>query len=833
MATLDVELGNEIFIQGKYLALGINGSGSLGTKQLAPFGISTDLINGFNRLGMLADFDGFGIGKAPTTTEAMLDGTPTEGFTIGYRIGGSTYVAQNQERVSRTSISGETSDRSAGGVAKAGWTGTSAEKLGVDQTISLTDDGKYVRVDVVLTNGSSAAMTDLRYMRSIDADHGITFGTVNKIVSQSGTGGALVGAYAGTSPFFYYAQDARAVVSTTVGYRSVDPYTAEVLTSPQAVGYSLSGDNVINIAFNIGTLSAGAQTTLTFYMGITDNLDATVAAIKAAPTVPTTPTKPTTPINVAPSAANDAFALLSGATVTGNVLGNDRDGNGDALTASVTSGPRNGTLTLNRDGTFSYKAAAGFVGTDTFAYGASDGKLSSSATVTLTVSAPPPAPVPTNTAPTAVNDAYTLAANGSVKGFVLANDSDANGDAIAAALKTGPANGTVTLATDGTFIYTPKANFSGADSFTYTASDGKAASSATVSLTVKAPANTAPVAAADSVTTAAAGTVTGNVLTNDTDAEGNALKASLKSGPANGTVTLASDGSFTYTPSAGFSGADSFTYAASDGSAQSSATVSIAVTPPPTPASDPIFTRAGTQDGSADSNQILSGPTYHNTFFVDSTDASGVDRISNFGADDVLVTRAGLYDGNGDGIIGLRNGVARLDSPTGADAAILDGVTAIRSLGKSEAGLFVYAQAGVRPRGAIEGKLGADTLTGDNLDRSKQAFFFDTALDLNLGNDAIVKFGSKDILVTTSALFDGNNDGVVSFGGDGRLALVGSSGATGDTAVAGEAGYVSVTSLTGTAVTELEIDGSMVRGDTTYYVYSLVGSSAGLDDLVF
>lgn len=281
MALTDLKIGNEIFLQGKYLTLGINSSGSLGTKQIAPQGIFTDIANGFNRVGMYADFDGFGVGKSSTVTEAMLDGTPTEGFTIGYKIGGSTFIAANQERTSRINITGISSDRSTSDVAKAGWVGATTEKLTVDQTISLTDDGKFVQVDVVLINKSSSAMSDLRYMRSIDPDQGSSFSTENKIVSQSGSAGALVAAYAGGGmPLFYYAEDARAVVSTTAGYRSVDPYTAVVSTAPQAVGYSLKGDNVINIAFNVGSLDAGAKTTLTYYMGVTDNLDNTIAAIK-------------------------------------------------------------------------------------------------------------------------------------------------------------------------------------------------------------------------------------------------------------------------------------------------------------------------------------------------------------------------------------------------------------------------------------------------------------------------------------------------------------------------------------------------------------------------
>ena len=92
--------------------------------------------------------------------------------------------------------------------------------------------------------------------------------------------------------------------------------------------------------------------------------------------------------------------------------------------------------------------------------------------------------------------------------------------------------------------------------------------------------NDAPVAVDDSATTAEETPVGGSVLTNDTDVDGaTTLTASLVANAANGSVTLASDGSFTYTPAANFAGSDSFTYTASDGTAASNvATVTVTVT---------------------------------------------------------------------------------------------------------------------------------------------------------------------------------------------------------------------------------------------------------------
>ena len=179
-------------------------------------------------------------------------------------------------------------------------------------------------------------------------------------------------------------------------------------------------------------------------------------------------------------------------------------------------------MTLNANGSFTYTPTAGFSGTDSFTYNAKDagGNPSNTATVTLTV---------TDNAPVANNDAYSTLAETpltvTAAAGVLANDTDADGDPLTAALVTGPANGTLTLNTDGSFTYTPNAGFRGADSFTYQANDGtlNSATPATVTLTVN---DNAPVATADSYATDENTTLTvaaAGVLTNDTDADGDPL----------------------------------------------------------------------------------------------------------------------------------------------------------------------------------------------------------------------------------------------------------------------------------------------------------------------
>jgi VCBS repeat-containing protein len=289
------------------------------------------------------------------------------------------------------------------------------------------------------------------------------------------------------------------------------------------------------------------------------------------------------PVNDAPVAVADAYSVDEDATLTidaaAGLLANDTDIEGDALTATVITGPASGTLTLNADGSFSYTPNADFNGTDTFTYSVSDGTLSSEATVTITVN-------PVNDAPVAVADTYdatedTVLTIDAAAG-VLANDTDADGDPLTATLVTGPANGTITLNSDGSFVYTPNADANGSDSFTYSVSDGTSTSEATVTINVAA-ANDAPVATADAYATdqdtALAIDAAAGVLANDTDPDGDPLSAILVTGPTNGTLTLNADGSFNYTPTTGFTGTDTFTYKANDGTLESETTVTITVNP--------------------------------------------------------------------------------------------------------------------------------------------------------------------------------------------------------------------------------------------------------------
>ena len=199
---------------------------------------------------------------------------------------------------------------------------------------------------------------------------------------------------------------------------------------------------------------------------------------------------------------------------------------------------------------------------------------------------------PNNTAPVAADDAYDATEDtplvvDALSG-ALANDSDPDLDALTVDSfdAVSAAGGTVAMNPDGSFTYTGAADYVGADSFGYTVSDGRGGfSTATVEIDVAA-VNDAPVGADDSYsgtenTVFAVGAAAG-VLANDSDADADGLTVDSFDAvsTAGGTVSMNADGSFTYTPAAGFTGADSFAYTVTDGNgAFDTATVTLTVDP--------------------------------------------------------------------------------------------------------------------------------------------------------------------------------------------------------------------------------------------------------------
>ena len=142
-----------------------------------------------------------------------------------------------------------------------------------------------------------------------------------------------------------------------------------------------------------------------------------------------------------------------------------------------------------------------------------------------------------------------------------------------------PGHGTLTLTPDHRFVYAPAEGFVGTDSFSYDIRDREGAG-ATASVTVAvAPQNAAPVAVDDTVASTGQA-VTLDPLANDNDPDGDPLRLTALTLPIEGQITLEPDGGVAYTPPAGYSGTDSFTYQVTDGTATSEAEVRVSVEAP-------------------------------------------------------------------------------------------------------------------------------------------------------------------------------------------------------------------------------------------------------------
>jgi hypothetical protein len=285
-----------------------------------------------------------------------------------------------------------------------------------------------------------------------------------------------------------------------------------------------------------------------------------------------------TAVNDAPVAVDDAATTAEDTALViaaADLAGNDTDLDGDALTVTAVGDAVNGSVGL-AGGNVTFTPAANFNGAASFTYTVSDGTATDTGLVAVTVTA-------VNDAPVAVDDVATIAEDTPLVGplsSLFVNDTDADvGATLSVTAVGGAINGAVVIVGGG-FTFTPAANFNGTASFTYTVSDGTATDTGLVTITVTS-VNDAPVAVDDAGTTTedtplviAAATL----VANDTDADtGAVLTVTAVGGATNGSVGLAG-GNVTFTPTANFNGAASFTYTVSDGTATDTGLVAVTVT---------------------------------------------------------------------------------------------------------------------------------------------------------------------------------------------------------------------------------------------------------------
>jgi len=267
-----------------------------------------------------------------------------------------------------------------------------------------------------------------------------------------------------------------------------------------------------------------------------------------------------------PVAVDDTATVAEDGSVTLDLLSNDTDANDDVLSVASVSDPANGSVQLV-NGVYVYSPDANFNGEDTFDYTVSDGGLETTGSITVTVT-------PVNDIPSVGDDTASTDEDTAVDIDVLDNDSDVETDLSVSSFSQ-PANGTVVLGNNGQLRYTPDADFSGEDMFSYAVFDGDVTVGATVTVTVN-PVNDAPEATdgAESVNEDQSVVIDLSALVSDVDSSDLTIDAG---DPGNGDLADNGDGTFTYTPDADYNGNDSFTYSVSDGELSAGGTVSIDV----------------------------------------------------------------------------------------------------------------------------------------------------------------------------------------------------------------------------------------------------------------
>ncbi|WP_407029497.1 tandem-95 repeat protein, partial [Vibrio parahaemolyticus] len=231
------------------------------------------------------------------------------------------------------------------------------------------------------------------------------------------------------------------------------------------------------------------------------------------------------PINDAPNAKNDVITTEEDTAVTIDVLVNDSDVEGDALSIQSASVPKEQGTVEVVDGKLVFTPAENFNGEATISYIVTDGDLTDEAKVSVTVT-------PVNDSPVAVDDTTSIQEDTAVTIDVLTNDTDVDGDKLSIESASVPKEQGTVEVVDGKLVFTPAENFNGDAEITYTVTDGELTDEAKVTVTVN-PVNDMPtikVDAVESITEDAVSTdtVLATLMVRDTDTPEDQLTVSLE-----------------------------------------------------------------------------------------------------------------------------------------------------------------------------------------------------------------------------------------------------------------------------------------------------------------
>ncbi len=358
-----------------------------------------------------------------------------------------------------------------------------------------------------------------------------------------------------------------------------------------------------------------------------------------------------TPVNDVPAAVGDTVTTAEDTAVTITVQANDAGLGDGPITVSAVSDPPHGTVVINPDGTVTYTPDADYHGPDSFTYTVrdADGQVST-ATVDVTVT-------PVDDVPSAQADTLIVAEDSpGVVVAVQANDTGLGDGPITTTAVSDPAHGTAVVNANGTVTYTPDPDYNGPDAFTYTIRDADGQlSTATVNVTVT-PVDDLPDAIDDTVTAAVGAPTVIAVLANDTGLGDRPIVVTATD-PPHGTVVVNPDGTVSYTPDAGYSGPDTFSYTIRDADGDTdSATVNVNVRPDRDhdgiSDDDEVMIGTDPDDADSDDDGVLDGA--EPDFDTDS-DGDGLINALDPDSDD-----DGLFDGTESGVT-----VANADTDVG------------------------------------------------------------------------------------------------------------------------------------------------------------------------
>ncbi|MGE0444161.1 MAG: Ig-like domain-containing protein, partial [Vicinamibacterales bacterium] len=358
------------------------------------------------------------------------------------------------------------------------------------------------------------------------------------------------------------AEDSSITLTVLDNDQDEDGGTIEIVTIVEAPAHGSAVINGQTIVYTPASNYAGSDS---FRYRIRDSQGATAEA-----TVRITVTGEADP----PDAFHDQVETPEDVAIDVNVLLNDTNPDGGALTIVSFTQPDGGTVTFGPNATLRYTPHANVNGGDTFTYTIrNDAGDTDGATVFVTV-------LPRNDGPIATDDAVTTLEDTPVVINALGNDTHPDG-ASTTLVSVSPsvtAQGAASIVNQAV-VFTPAANFFGTVTLTYTVADPDGDTDTAIITIAVTPVNDPPIAADDAATTTSTTPVLIPVLANDSDIDGGALTVASFTPPLSGAVTV-SAGVFTYTAANGYVGVDTFTYTVSDGNGGTDvATVTVTVDP--------------------------------------------------------------------------------------------------------------------------------------------------------------------------------------------------------------------------------------------------------------